>query len=443
MQIGRSRLKPDDEARLVSLVPDLSIPIEDEDAVLDALMDQVREARFVLLGEASHGTSEYYTWRARISQRLILEKNFSFIAVEGDWPDCYQVNRYIKGYPGAGDSAWEALQAFQRWPIWMWANWEVAALVEWLRQVNGSLSNPVGFYGLDVYSLWESMSSIVNYLEKTDPDTARLARQAYLCFEPYGEDEQAYAWSTRLVPEDCEDEVVDLLLEMRRKGGRFDSDPESAFSAEQNALVMVNAERYYRAMVRTDQYSWNVRDTHMSDTLDRLVDHHGPGSKAIVWAHNTHIGDARATDMAAAGMVNLGQLVRERHSDEGVVLAGFGSQHGSVIAGREWGSPMERMPVPDARPGSWEAILHRAGKRDCLLRFGRQITPPEFFTPRSHRAIGVVYNPERERLGNYVPSVLPSRYDAFLFFDETEALHPFHLEPAGEARPPATYPWGL
>ena len=409
---------------------------------LDPLLERIGEARFVLLGEASHGTSEYYQWRARISRRLITEKGFSFVAVEGDWPDCYRVNRYVKGYPDSGKSARDVLHEFKRWPTWMWANWEIVAFTEWMHKYNKNRSNKAGFYGLDVYSLWESMESILNYLEKKDPQAAQTARQAYQCFEPYGEDPQSYAWSTRMVPGDCEDEVIDLLLEMQRRAGRYNGDPEAGFNAEQNALVIKNAERYYRAMVRSDSGSWNVRDQHMMETLDRLMDFHGPKAKGIVWAHNTHIGDARYTDMARAGMFNIGQLAREEHESEGVVLAGFGSHHGSVIAGKSWGAPMERMRVPEARSGSWEYVLHQASADDELLLFDQSSVSDEFRKPRGHRAIGVVYQPELESYGNYVPTILPKRYDAFLYLDETEALHPLHIEPE-ELNPPDTYPWGF
>jgi erythromycin esterase len=416
---------------------------------LDPLMERIGDAHFVLLGEASHGTSDYYQWRARLSSRLIAEKGFRFVAVEGDWPDCYRVNRYVKGYPDAGKHAHEVLHAFNRWPTWMWANWEIVAFAEWIRKFNENKSKKAGFYGLDVYSLWESMESILRYLEDKDPQAAQTAMQAYQCFEPYGEDPQSYAWSTRMVPENCEDEVIDLLLEMQQRANRYDGDPEAAFNAEQNALVIKNAEHYYRAMVHTDSGSWNVRDLHMMETLDRLVDFHGPDTKAIVWAHNTHIGDARYTDMAGAGMLNIGQVAREQLRQQGVVLVGFGSYSGSVVAGKAWGAPMERMNVPDGRPGSWEDVLHRAhnsaeGRRgkNRVLIFDRETTSDEFQKIRGHRAIGVVYDPEFESRGNYVPTVLPKRYDAFMYIDKTQALHPLHIEPQ-EIDPPDLYPWGL
>jgi erythromycin esterase len=408
---------------------------------LEPLIERIGDAHFVLLGEASHGTSEYYQWRARLSSRLIAEKGFRFVAVEGDWPDCYRVNRYVKGYPDGGKNARDVLHVFNRWPTWMWANWEIIAFTEWMRKFNKDGSNKAGFYGLDVYSLWESMESILRYLEKKDPQAMQTALQAYQCFEPYGEDPQSYAWSTRMVSENCEDEVIDLLLEMQQRANRYDGDPEAGFNAEQNALVIKNAEKYYRAMVRTDSGSWNIRDLHMMETLDRLVDFHGPGTKCIVWAHNTHIGDARYTDMARAGMLNIGQLAREQLRNEAVVLVGFGSYHGSVIAGKSWGAPMERMEVPEGRAGSWEDVLHQTGGNQLLI-FDQENLSDEFQKIRGHRAIGVVYQPESESYGNYVPTVLPKRYDAFMYVDETEALHPLHIEPK-EINPPDLYPWGV
>ncbi len=433
---------PDDTGKLVEAARQIAHPMEVSDD-LDALVEQIGDAHFVFLGEASHGTSDFYKWRGLLSQRLIREKGFNFIAVEGDWPDCYRINHYVKGYPNAEESAYQVLKAFERWPTWMWANWEVVALVEWMRHFNAQSGRRVGFYGLDVYSLFESMQAIVGYLEKKDPELAKVARQAYRCFEPYSEDPQAYAWSTRMVPETCEDEVVDLLREMSGRVVHYDGDPEAGFNAEQNALVMVDAERYYRAMVRSDQNSWNVRDIHMADTLDRLLQWHGSGAKAIVWAHNTHVGDARYTDMASAGMVNIGQLARERKGEDDVRLIGFGTHHGTVIAGKEWDAPMEVMGVPDAVETSWEDILHQIGQTAFYMPLRDKRGDKQFAAQRGNRAIGVVYNTEFERNGNYVPTQQPYRYDAFAFIDETQALHPLHIQLEKEPEMPETYPWGL
>jgi erythromycin esterase-like protein len=412
---------------------------------LDPLLERIGDARYVLLGEASHGTSDYYQWRARISQRLVLENGFSFIAVEGDWPDCYRVNRYVKGCEDAGSDAREVLEAFARWPTWMWANLEIVALAEWLRQHNRNLPEhkKVGFFGLDVYSLWDSLYAVLGYLRKADPSLLPAARRALVCFQPYGEDVQQYARATALVPTSCEDEVVTLLKELRTRERQLSADGrEEFFTAEQNALTVRNAEAYYRAMIRGGPDSWNIRDRHMTETLERLMRHFGPDAKAIVWEHNMHIGDARYTDMADDGMVNVGQLVRERHAREGVFLVGFGSHRGSVIAAKDWEAPTEKMIVPPAREGSWEGILHRAGAANKLLLLEDIRGAEEFNAERGHRAIGVVYHPEYERYGNYVPTVLPRRYDAFCYLDETRALHPLHLQPAPE-KVPETYPWGV
>jgi erythromycin esterase-like protein len=414
---------------------------------LDPLIERIGDARFVLLGEASHGTSEFYTWRTELSKRLMAERGFTFIAVEGDWPDCYRVNRYVRGMPDSGASSTAVLHAFERWPTWMWANREVIALVDWLRDYNRRRSpdQRAGFYGLDVYSLWDSMRAVIEYLERIDPQLARNARSAYNCFEPYAEDVQEYARATALVPTSCEAEAVSVLRALRGRAPEFREDGrEGYFNAEQNALVAKNAELYYRTMVRGGSASWNVRDTHMVETLDRLMQHHGPTSKAIVWEHNTHIGDARYTDMARARMVNVGQLVRQEHAEDGVVLVGFGSHRGTVIAAEEWGMPMQRMRVPPARDGSFEALLFEARVGDALFLFDGTdnggIRGLE--APMGHRAIGVVYDPNYERWGNYVPTIVPRRYDAFLYIDETRALDPLHMPVHVGGDLPETYPSG-
>jgi erythromycin esterase-like protein len=435
-------------SRLARGVEEIARPIA-RPADLAPLLDLIGDARFVLLGEASHGTSEFYTWRTEISRRLIGERGFSFIAVEGDWPDCYRVNRYVKGYPRSGRSADEVLHAFERWPTWMWANLEIVALCRWLREHNEPLPRDrrVGFYGLDVYSLWESMQEVVAYLERVDPDAARDARVAYRCFEPYAESAEDYARATALVPTSCENEAVAALRLLRERSAEYREDgPEHFFNAEQNALVARNAERYYRTMVRGGPASWNVRDHHMVETLERLMAFHGPQAKAIVWEHNTHVGDARFTDMARAGMVNVGQLVRQAHGNDDVVIVGFGTHRGTVIAAEEWGAPMQRMHVPEARRDSCEAVLHHTGIPDFLLPFAVRKTHPvvdELREPRGHRAIGVVYNPELEHYGNYVPTILPERYDAFIYLDETHAVAPVHMPVRVDRDLPETYPSGV
>ncbi|HLV79094.1 MAG TPA: erythromycin esterase family protein [Chthonomonadaceae bacterium] len=429
---------------LAEEVREIALPLE-RPRDLDPLLEQIGDARFVLLGEATHGTSEFYLWRQEISERLISEKDFSFIAVEGDWPDCYRVNRYVKALPDAGDSAYDVLHAFNRWPTWMWANREVITLAEWLRKHNARLPEHkrVGFYGLDVYSLWDSMRAVIGYLERMDPQAAEHARRSYGCFEPYAEDAQDYAWATLFVPDSCQEEAIAILAELRRRMPDYPQDGrESGFNAEQNALIVQNAETYYRTMVRGGAESWNVRDRHMVETLNRLMRFHGPDARAIVWEHNTHIGDARFTDMAREGMVNVGQLVREEHEQEGAVLVGFGTHRGTVMAGSAWEAPMQRMAVPPARAGSWEDVLHVAGPSDKLLLMPEAQARTRCLEPRGHRAIGVVYDPARERYGNYVPTVLPRRYDAFLYFEETRAVFPLHIEEAAEEAP-ETYPYNV
>jgi erythromycin esterase-like protein len=432
------------EEELARHVRELARPLGG-DHDLDPLIRRIGDARFVLLGEASHGTSEFYRWRTRISRRLIQEQGFSFIAVEGDWPDCYRVHRHVKGLPDAHASAREALAGFQRWPTWMWANEEVVELVGWLRGHNARRppQERVGFYGLDVYSLWDSLYAVMAYLRRAEPGALPAARRTFRCFQPHGEDAQEYARATALVPTSCEDEVVQLLHELRRRAPQHrDGGREEQFVAEQNALVVKNAEAYYRAMVRGGPQSWNIRDRHMTETLERLMRHHGPGARAIVWEHNTHIGDARYTDMADDGMVNVGQLVRERHEGEGVVLVGFASHRGTVIAATEWDAPHERMAVPPGQGGSWEDVLHRAAPADCLLLTDAVRGEADFERQRGHRAIGVVYHPAFERAGNYVPTVLPRRYDALIYLDETHALRPLPVRAVPEEMP-ETFPSGV
>ena len=428
----------------IEILRERSIPIY-ERADLAPLFDRIGESRIVMLGEASHGTHEYYTWRSYITKKLIEDKGFNIICVEGDWPDCYQINRYIRQYPSSGKSSIEVVSSFQRWPTWMWANWEIVALTDWLFEHNRNLpeKKKTGFYGLDVYSLWESMETIIRYLEKVDPSALPVAKKAFQCFEPYREEEgQGYARASRFIPDLCEEEVLELLQTIQSKRPQYDSDLEGALSAEQNAVVAVNAERYYRAMINGGPESWNIRDHHMEETLTRLLNFHRPAAKAIVWEHNTHIGDARATDMATEGMVNIGQLARKDHADKGVVLVGFGSYQGSVVAGSSWGAKMETMVMPDARNGSWEQMLHMASTHDKLILSSDLDNTIFETTLVDHRAIGVVYNPTFEKYGNYVPSVIPDRYDAFIYINTTQALHPLH--PTVDLhKMPETFPFGV
>ncbi len=406
---------------------DLASPLRDP-SDLDPLIARAADARVVCIGEASHGTHEFYAWRAELTKRLIEEVGFDMVAVEGDWPDCHAVHRSVTGEIGAPDDPRDALLAFERWPTWMWANEEVVDFTRWLRDLNAGrpVEYRVGFHGLDVYSLWESLDAVLDYLRQHHPEHINSALDAFRCFEPYAEDPQAYARATTFVPQGCEVEVVSLLSKMLEARDGRDA---HTFVAEQNARAVQGAEAYYRAMVGGGPDSWNIRDTHMADTLDRLLGHRDyavdGSARAVVWEHNTHIGDARFTDMADAGKVNVGQLVRERYGEESCLLVGFGTYHGSVIAADAWARPMHAMPVPPAREGSSEALLHATVDDGALFVFPEDL-PDWAATEAAHRAIGVVYRSTAERWGNYVPTVLGRRYDAFLWLDETHALKPLH-----------------
>jgi len=377
--------------------------------------------------------------------------------------------------------AYDVLNSFNRWPTWMWANKEMVHLIEWIKEYNDTILNQqrlstsinkqVGFYGLDLYSLWESMESIINYLKKVDPSSLKNAVEAYNCFEPYNKNVEEYARATAFVPQNCEDEIIELLSSMKSKRDVYSKDhqnkEEEYFDAEQNAITARDAEQYYRTMIRGDVNSWNLRDTHMMDTLERLINFHDDQNnntsknkaKAIVWAHNTHIGDARFTDMNRSGMINLGQLVRQKRGVDNTVLIGFSTYSGTVIAAKEWGKKMETMNVPPAIEGSWDSILHNIDYKlnnkkqiDKMIIFSKNIERPdmeslddiskEYDKNRGQRAIGVVYNSVFERYGNYVPTILSSRYDALLFIDNTTALSPLHIEPSEDKDLPETYPTG-
>jgi erythromycin esterase-like protein len=397
------------------------------DSDLDRIINEIGDSRIVLLGEASHGTSEYYKIRAALSKRLIEEKGFNIIAVEGDWPASQSVNRYIKGYDETQNPR-EVLQSFKRWPTWMWANEEVAALISWLKEYNSNTDpkRKVGFYGIDVYSLWESMEEVISYLEKTDSPDLEKARKAFSCFEPFNREAQEYAVSAGFLGDDCTEEVIQLLSTIRKNKDHYTSDHEQELNLEVNAMVAANAEHYYRAMVTNDEQSWNVRDEHMVEALNAVMKSYGEDAKVIVWEHNTHVGDARATDMMEAGMTNVGQIVREQNPKEDVYIVGFGTHSGSVIASEEWGMNLERMTVPPARRGSWEDAMHQAGDHNQILIFNEE-NRKNFHTPLGHRAIGVVYRPQYEQYGNYVPSIMSERYDAFIYVDKTNALQPLEV----------------
>lgn len=390
------------------------------------LLTAIGESRVVLLGEASHGTSEFYKVRAELTKRLIEEKGFTLIAVEGDWPSTQRVNRFIKGYDTDVNKQ-NVLNVFERWPTWMWANEEISELVMWLEKHNKQLKDnrKIGFYGIDVYSLWESLDEVINYLRKTNPEGTDMAfaKKAISCFEPFNRHPETYAFSSIHISDACVEEVTKLVSSIRTNEKQYKDKEEAHLNLKINALVAQNAEEYYRAMVRSDELSWNVRDEHMVEAINEIMDYHGKDSKIIIWAHNTHIGDASATDMKKEGLTNVGEILRMQNKRENVFSVGFGTHSGEVIAADEWGTTPKRMIVPPARKDSWEDMLHGVEASDKLLIFDEENRT--FFNDWvGHRAIGVVYNPDFEAYGNYVPSKIGSRYDAFIYIDKTNAISP-------------------
>ena len=420
----------------------------------DPLLDSIGNARLVLIGEASHGTHEFYRERAQITKRLIREKGFNAVAVEADWPDAYRVNRYVRGSSEDRDAI-DALGGFKRFPTWMWRNADVLDFVGWLRNHNDTIKSgerKTGFYGLDLYSLHASMAAVIAYLEKVDPAAAERARCRYACFDLYGPDGQQYGFSAGLhLRSTCEEEVISQLVDLRRnaaayarRDGRLAEDDH--FYAEQNATLVRDAEQYYRTMYRGDVSSWNVRDRHMAETLSCLVDfldRGKPRTKVVIWAHNSHLGDARATQMGVRGEWNLGQLVRERFGRD-AVLVGFSTYHGTVTAASSWDAPAELKPVVPALEGSYEALFHDVGVERFMLTFpGRRVAG--LGEPRLERAIGVIYRPDTERASHYFYSSLPVQFDAVIHIDRTRGVEP--LERTAEwtqwAEVPETFPSGV
>jgi erythromycin esterase len=387
---------------------------------LDLLAKKLSNKRVVMLGESTHGTSEFYSYRAALSEMLIRDHGFKFVAVEGDWPDATRLRRYIQR--GEGSSARSVLSMINRWPLWMWANEEVISFAEMLRHYE------CPFYGLDVYSLYESISEVIRYLKKVNPFLARRAAARYDCLLKFEGHEVAYAQSLLAGARDCEAEVIanlEDLLHLRIEQ-EYD-DGEQYFNAVQNARVVRAAEEYYRTMLEGGPRSWNARDRHMVDTLVQLLEHHGADSKCIVWAHNSHIGDYRATDMWGEGYVNLGGLARQRMGPDQVGLVGFGTYQGHVLASHAWGSREEVMTLPSAKSGSIEECSHRAstrlGAKAFFLDCNTRLKDTPLTDVIGHRAVGVVYRPDHENRTQYVPTILTERYDAYVHIDRTRAVH--------------------
>lgn len=416
------------------------------DTDLDPLAERAGRAQFICIGEASHGTHEFYAWRAALTKRLIAQGGVRWIGVEGDWPDCFRIDQWVRGRAEQWEDARRLLSGFERWPRWMWANTDVADFLGWLHGWNLAREpgERVGFYGLDVYSLWDSLAAVIGWLTANAPDAVPAALRAWRCFEPYGEDPQDYAWATRMVPTSCEPDVIALLTIVREHAAGapgFDDD-HSRLDVLQNALTAADAERYYRVMLQADHESWNIRDIHMADTADRLAERAGSGRRGIVWAHNTHVGDARGTTMGDAGMVTIGQLLRERHGLDKVCLIGFATRGGTVLASRSWGATETVYPLPTAESGSHEDLLGRTLPDAAVLQFAAGVGTQWLTRQRGHRAVGVVYDPRRET-GNYVPTVMGRRYDALVWVPQTSALIPLSHEPSPESAEWETEPSGF
>ena len=421
----------------------------------DALLERIGDASVVLLGEASHGTHEFYRERARITRRLIEERGFNAVAIEGDWPDALRVDRYVRSR-GEDRDAEEALRGFARFPTWMWRNADVLDFVGWLRAHNERLAQhgrDVGFYGLDLYSLGASMQAVIEYLDVHDPQAARRARERYDCLRPYAGDSAAYGQAMLLgVGEPCRRRVIEQLVELRRTAGEYLSRDgrvaeDEYFFAEQNATIVAQAEEYYRTMFGDSAESWNRRDRHMADTLDHLLAHldrHGGRAKIVVWAHNSHVGDARYTEMGRRGELNIGQLLRDRHASD-VVNVGFTTYTGTVTAASDWGAEAEQRRVRPAPEGSYEALLHETGLPAFLLcPLAAEQIRDVLREPRLHRAIGVIYRPETERQSHWFAADLALQYDALVHIDSTRAVEPLERGALWEAaEPPETYPTAL
>jgi erythromycin esterase-like protein len=427
---------------------------------LPALVEAVGAASLVLIGEASHGTHEFYATRADLTRRLIAEHGFNLIALEADWPDAYRINRFVRAADpdaraGADETAQGALDDFTRFPRWMWRNQDVLAFVAWLRDHNRGrpAADRTGVYGLDLYSLHRSIDAVLAYLRKVDPGAVRQARERYACFEHFGGDPQAYGYASSFgLSRDCEDEVTSQLIELRRRAldyanrdGRVAED--EYFFAEQNARLVANAETYYRAMFAGRSESWNLRDRHMYETLEALLTHvrqtHGR-ARAVVWAHNSHLGDARATQMGRGGELNLGQLVRERHGGD-AWLIGFTTHTGTVTAARTWDDPAEKRQVTPSLPGSYERLFHDTGRGRFWLRLRDGAAREPLLPERLERAIGVIYRPETERVSHYFRTSLAAQFDAVIHIDRTSALEPLEPWAAEEADVdlPETFPSGV
>ena len=417
--------------------------VDPEDADLEPLLRRIGGARVVLIGEASHGTSEFYRVRARITQRLIETKGFQIVAAEADWPDAARIDHYVR-HRDATPSEWSA---FARFPTWMWRNEETRGFVDWLHRRNSSLDHGhrAAFYGLDLYSLYTSVRAVIDYLESVDPDLAATAKQRYGCLTPWEADPAAYGRAAlRGSYHKCEQAVAHMLVELLQNRQAYAlRDGERFFDASQNARLVANAEQYYRVMYYGSRASWNLRDSHMFETLKNVLEHHGPASKAVVWAHNSHIGNAAATEMGRRGELNIGQLCRQ-HFSMACYAIGFGTNDGTVAAASGWDEPMQVMQLRPAHPQSYERLFHMTSMPGLLLPLrpaGNGELRDKLTKPRIERAIGVIYRPDSEVASHYFEAVLPQQFDEYIWIDRTSAVE--QLDVAELQGLPDTYPFGV
>ncbi len=421
------------QTKLVAVLNHALIPLKEQGESFQHLISKIGDARFVLIGEASHGTQEFYQARIKITQQLIKEHGFMAVAIEGDWPDAYKVHRYLHG-EGSKKDPIQALDKFQRFPTWMWRNTTIPPFISWLREHNDALDpkQKIGFYGLDLYSLNSSMHAVIDFLMQINPEAAEQAKKRYACFDHTGTDPQLYGYLIKKgVKKSCLNEAVAELVELQHQEFKYTQDgatQDDYFFATQNARLVKNAEHYYRTMLDGYVPSWNIRDQHMAETLNVLADHleqrFDKPAKIIVWAHNSHVGDARATEMGSRGELNLGQLVREQHNGHTYSI-GFSTYDGYVTAASNWDEPAEQKQVIPAFPGSYEELFHEADSKHFLLDLEDSPKLEYFFkVPRLQRAIGVIYRPDTERFSHYFFTYLPYQFDSIIHFDKTNALEP-------------------
>ena len=423
--------------KLINVIYEAATPITDSKEKYASLLEKIGDARFVLMGEASHGTHEFYQARIELTKHLIEEKGFMAVMIEGDWPDAYRIHRYLQGQGEANQSE-AALEDFKRFPTWMWRNTTIPPFLQWLRAYNDKTAptNKVGFYGLDLYSLNTSMQAVIQYLKKVDPLAAEHAINHYACFDHLNVDPQVYGYLTSSgVKKSCMNEAISELCEIQHRAFAYlkrdgVADEDDYFFAMQNARVVKNAEIYYRTMYSGQVSSWNIRDRHMAETINILADHlenrRNKPAKIIIWAHNSHVGDARATEMSERGEVNIGQLVREQHTD--TYSIGFSTHDGFVTAATDWDTPAFRRAIVPGFSESYEELFHHVSYKNFILNLrGNETLDHYLNTPRLQRAIGVIYRPETERLSHYYFTHLPYQFDSIIHFDKTTAVQPLNV----------------